>query len=37
MASFDHVALRVTDLDRAIEFYTGIVGLELVSRSETGT
>ena len=37
MASFDHVALRFTDLDRAIEFYTGIVGLELVSRSETGT
>ena len=37
MASFDHVALRVTDLDRAIAFYTETMSLELVSRSEQGT
>ncbi len=37
MASFDHVALRVTNLDRATVFYTDTIGLELVSRAEKGT
>ena len=28
----DHVAFRVTDLDSAIEFYTGALGLKLLNR-----
>ena len=28
----DHVAFRVTDLDSAIEFYTGVLGLTLLNR-----
>lgn len=29
-----HVALNVQDLDRALDFYTDVLGLELVSRSD---
>ncbi len=36
-ATFDHVALRVTDLDAAISFYRDLLELEFVSRSETGS
>ncbi|MSS69934.1 MAG: hypothetical protein EXS64_00440 [Candidatus Latescibacteria bacterium] len=31
---FDHVSLRVTDLDRSVTFYRDVVGLEFVSRRE---
>ncbi|OGG43870.1 MAG: hypothetical protein A3F84_27530 [Candidatus Handelsmanbacteria bacterium RIFCSPLOWO2_12_FULL_64_10] len=31
---FDHVSLRVTDLDRSVAFYRDVVGLEFVSRRE---
>ncbi len=32
----EHVALRVTDLDRSIEFYRGVMGLKPVSRRMIG-
>jgi catechol 2,3-dioxygenase-like lactoylglutathione lyase family enzyme len=32
----EHVALRVTDLDRSIEFYRGVMGLQPVSRRMIG-
>ena len=35
--TYDHVALRVTDLDAAISFCRDLLELELVSRSETGS
>jgi catechol 2,3-dioxygenase-like lactoylglutathione lyase family enzyme len=33
MLEADHFALEVSDMDRAIGFYTHILGLELISRS----
>lgn len=36
-ATYDHVALRVTDLDSAISFYRDLLELEFVSQSETGS
>lgn len=35
--SYDHVSLRVTDLNRSIAFYRDLVGLELVSRRDGGS
>lgn len=35
--AFDHVSLRVTDLDRSVAFYRDVVGLESVSRREDGS
>ena len=37
MICYDHVSIRVTDLDRAISFYRDLVGLDLVSLSGSGT
>ncbi len=37
MPAFDHVSLRVTDLDRSIPFYRDLFGLDLVSRREDGS
>ena len=31
---FDHISLRVTDLDRSVAFFTDILELKLVSRRE---
>jgi catechol-2,3-dioxygenase len=31
---FDHVSLRVTDLQRSVEFYGSVLALELVSRRQ---
>ena len=31
---YDHVSLRVTDLERSVGFYRDVMGLELVSRRE---
>lgn len=30
----DHIVIPVTDLDRAIAYYEGVLGMELVSHSE---
>lgn len=30
----DHIVIPVTDLDRAIAYYEGVLGMEFVSRSE---
>src|SRR5258708_38476118 len=30
---FDHVNIRVADLDRALRFYTGVLGLQEIRRS----
>jgi len=35
--TFDHVSLRVTDLDRSVAFYRDEFGLELVSRRDNGS
>ena len=34
LAAIDHVVLRVVDLERAIRFYTGVLGAELESAQE---
>ena len=31
---YDHVSLRVTDLEQSVSFYRDVIGLELVSRRE---
>jgi catechol 2,3-dioxygenase-like lactoylglutathione lyase family enzyme len=36
MPLLDHVAVRVTDLDRAIEFYSNVFGFELIERRMQG-
>jgi catechol 2,3-dioxygenase-like lactoylglutathione lyase family enzyme len=33
IGGFDHTAIAVTDLDRSIAFYTGLLGLRIVGRS----
>ncbi len=37
MIVYDHISLRVTDLERAIAFYGEVLGLRLVSRREDGS
>ncbi|MDA0745308.1 MAG: VOC family protein [bacterium] len=34
---FDHVSLRVTNLERSVSFYRDVVGLEWVSQREDGS
>jgi len=34
--AIDHVGLKVTDMDRSLRFYCGVLGLELLRRSERG-
>lgn len=35
ISGIDHVAIVVSDMDRAVEFYTGVLGLKLVSDGRT--
>jgi catechol 2,3-dioxygenase-like lactoylglutathione lyase family enzyme len=34
VAGFDHIVLRVTDLERAITFYSGVLGCRVVHRQD---
>jgi catechol 2,3-dioxygenase-like lactoylglutathione lyase family enzyme len=34
MPKLDHVAIATRDLDRSLEFYTGLLGLPLINRGE---
>jgi len=36
IVALDHVVLRVTDLDRALAFYEGVLGLEVERRLDVG-
>lgn len=36
LKSFEHVGMTVSDMDRSLEFYVGLLGLTLVLRKITG-